>query len=96
MAKEKGSSKSGGRKAGTPNKVSKAAREVINQIIEDGAPKFRVTMDKIYVEDPPLYAALFIKMLPYVTPKLNSVDIKDTTNVEKSLEQQLAEMAEEQ
>lgn len=95
MAKEKGSSKSGGRKAGTPNKVSKAAREVINQIIEDGAPKFRDTMDKIYAEDPPLYAALYIKMLPYVTPKLNSVDIKDTTNVEKSLEQQLAEMAEE-
>lgn len=94
MAKEKGTAKTGGRKAGTPNKVSKAAREVINQIIDDGAPKFQEAMDRIYAEDKPLYAALYIKMLPYVTPKLNSVDIKDSSSVEKTIEEQLADMCE--
>lgn len=94
MAKEKGSAKTGGRKAGTPNKVSKAAREVINQIIDEGAPKFQEAMERIYQEDKPLYAALYIKMLPYVTPKLNSVDIKDSSSVDKTIEEQLADMCE--
>lgn len=85
--------KTGGRKAGTPNKVSKTARQVINEILDTNAPRFSKVMEEIYENDKPLFAALYIKMLPYVTPKLNSVDIHDSKSDDKSIEAQLAEMA---
>lgn len=87
--------KYGGRKAGTPNKVSKTARQVINDILDDNAPRFARTMEEIYANDKPLFAALYIKMLPYVTPRLNSVDVRAAETEDKSIEQQLAEMATE-
>lgn len=91
----KGQPKSGGRKTGTPNKVSKAAREVVSEMIEQEATHFATAMREIYENDKPLFAALYIKMLPYVTPKLNSVDFRDKTDVDRTFEQQLADMAAE-
>jgi hypothetical protein len=91
----KGTAKTGGRKSGTPNRVTRAAREVIGELLDQNAPRFAAAMDEIYTTDKPLFAALYIKMLPYVTPKLNAVDIRDKTDKEKGIEQELAEMAAE-
>lgn len=95
MPKEKGSAKTGGRVAGTPNKVSKAAKEVLAGFIEGEAQNFQDAMKYIYENDKPLYAALYIKMLPYVLPKLNSVDVTSSNKTKVSIEDQLRMMSEE-
>lgn len=95
MPREKGSPKTGGRKAGTPNKVTKATKEVLAQFIGDEADNFKEAMHQIYKEDKVTYAALYVKMLPYVIPRLNSVDVNSTNNTKLSMEQQLLDMANE-
>ena len=96
MPRGKGTAKTGGRKAGTPNKVSKASRELVNDIIERNATNFDKAMEEIYANDKVTFAAIYVKLIPYVTPKLNSVDIKDTTNREKDIEDILKEMSQKQ
>lgn len=95
MPREKGSKKTGGRVAGTPNKVTKAAKEVLSGFIEGEAENFKSAMKDIYENDKPLYAALYIKMLPYVLPKLNSVDVTSSNKTRLSIEDQLRIMSEE-
>ena len=95
MPREKGSKKTGGRVAGTPNKVTKAAKEILSGFIEGEAENFQQAMSEIYENDKPLYAALYIKMLPYVLPKLNSVDVTSSNKTRLSIEDQLRIMSEE-
>lgn len=95
MAKEKGSAKTGGRKAGTPNKVNKATKEVIAEYIGDSAENFKSAMQEVYDNDKPLFCALYIKLLPYVSPRLNSVDVTGTTKTKLSIEEQLRQMSED-
>lgn len=95
MGKKKGSAKTGGRTAGTPNKVTKRTKDIIVDAISSRADKFEDAMDAIFKEDKALFAALYIKLLPYVTPRLNAVDISDTTKRDKGLEDTLKEMAED-
>lgn len=95
MPREKGSAKTGGRTAGTPNKVTKQAKELLSGFIGEEAENFKTAMKDIFANDKPLYAALYIKMLPYVLPKLNSVDVTSNNATKLSFEEQLRMMSEE-
>lgn len=95
MPREKGTPKTGGRKAGTPNVVTKQAKELLSGFIGDEAEHFKSAMQEIYANDKPLFAALYIKMLPYVMPKLNSVDVTSNNATKLSFEEQLRMMSEE-
>lgn len=94
MPKEKGSPKTGGRKAGTPNKITKATKEVLAEFIGSEADNFKEAMHQIYEEDKVTYAALYVKMLPYVIPRLNSVDVNSTNSTKLSVEDTLKAMSE--
>lgn len=80
--------KTGGRKAGTPNKVTKTVREslrdaitgYLNGINEKG---FSLAQDLMQIEEPAGRLAMVAKFLPYVAPKLQSVSFNsdDTRNL---------------
>lgn len=94
--RQPGTPKTGGRKAGTPNKVSKAVREQLEEIIVGRLDNLAQSLDAIYDSgDYPVFAAMMSKFIPYIAPRLNNVDIRDTTKRDKTLEEQLKEMAEE-
>ena len=102
MKKEEGNNKTpkeirkktGGRKAGTPNKVTKAVRESLKDAITGylngmNEKGFSLAQDLYAIEEPAGRLAMIAKFLPYVAPKLQSISFNsdDTRNltVEESL-----------
>ena len=86
--------KTGGRKAGTPNKVTKAVRESLKDAITGylngmNEKGFSLAQDLYAIEEPAGRLAMIAKFLPYVAPKLQSISFNsdDTRNltVEESL-----------
>lgn len=71
MARKKGSPKLGGREKGTPNKVTKEARELIQQAID--LPTFKRRLNKI--KSDAQYCAIVLKLMEFVLPKMKSVEI---------------------
>ena len=62
MARQKGTPKTGGRRAGTANKITKALREMILQALDEaGGVKYLVTLAN---ETPAAFASLLGKVLP--------------------------------
>lgn len=86
--------KTGGRKAGTPNKVTKAVRESLKDAITGylngmNEKGFSFAQDLYAIEEPAGRLAMIAKFLPYVAPKLQSISFNsdDTRSltVEKTL-----------
>ena len=80
--------KTGGRKAGTPNKVTKAVRESLKDAITGylngmNDKGFSLEQDLYAIEEPAGRLALVAKFLPYVAPKLQSISFNndDTRNL---------------
>lgn len=69
--------KTGGRQAGTPNKVTKEAREIIKSIVEDELNKLPEYFNKLEVID---RLHILCKLIPYVCPKLEPED-KNVNNI---------------
>ena len=82
MAKPKGSPKTGGRTAGTPNKITGEIRSVLAPLITDyvsgqGIGKNRRTLaNDLEVMEPEDRAKIITNLVPYVIPKLQSVEVK--------------------
>ena len=73
MQFEKGRQKTGGRKAGTPNKTAKELREQLRGIVQtslDELPEILAALE------PTDRARFLVAFLPYVMPKLNSVELR--------------------
>jgi len=70
----------GGRKAGTPNKISKATRERIEAIVDDlfNGLQLHELNNKEKID-------LLTKLLPYVTPKLQAHQINQNHEHFKTL-----------
>ena len=64
MAKAKGSPKTGGRKKGTPNKITKNVREAILQAFEEAGGV--VYLRRVAKEDPKTFCTLLGKTMPTV------------------------------
>lgn len=65
--------KNGGRKKGTPNKITKELRETIKEILESEFKKMPEILKSL---DPEKRMNLLIKLLPFVVPKLETTTIK--------------------
>lgn len=82
---KKGREKTGGRKAGTPNKTTKALREALTPIMAayfSGVADPSIDFQKSWAEDlnqmsPADRAHSMQAMAPFVMPKLQSVEIKE-------------------
>lgn len=70
--------KTGGRKAGTPNKITKSVREglkdaIMGYITGINEKGYSLKDDLLRIEEPAGRLAIAAKFMPYVAPKLQSV-----------------------
>lgn len=93
MARKKGDGKGqqgGGRKKGTPNKVTAEVKELIASFIDGNWKNFESAYKEI--KDPERKCKIYLELLPYVTPKLASVE--DKVQVTKlTMEQELSKIS---
>ena len=68
--KPKGSQKSGGRVAGTPNRATTQAREAIAKFVDGNAHRLEGWLDKVAQENPEKAFQLFQSVVEYHVPKL--------------------------
>lgn len=88
----KGGEKHGGRQKGTPNKMTTKTREIIFKITSDyyNSEDFNKDLKELESKD-----RLWImeKLLNYSVPKLQSTIVELTSETEKTIEDQLKELA---
>lgn len=91
--------KTGGRKAGTTNKITKTVRESLsdaitgyfNGINEKG---YSLASDLMQIEEPAGRLAIVAKFLPYVAPKLQSISFNNDEHRSLSVEETFMELEE--
>lgn len=99
--KNDGRGRMGGRKKGTPNKTTAELREALTPIISryfngEGVGSDAICFEKDIQEMEPLERARAMAgVLPYVMPKLASVEVKDAARP-KTFKDELAELAEKE
>lgn len=93
MPRPKGQPKIGGRKKGTPNKVSKDLRERIRLFLDEKWPEAIETWETI--DKPGEKLRLYIDLSRFVLPVLQSVSLDATVKKEDSVEDDLHELGEE-
>lgn len=76
---KKGHKKVGGRKPGTPNKVTKEARAIFNEVMEGEMPNIKKALDSVRTKSPGLYLKSLSALMPFFMSK--KVDV--TTDGEK-------------
>ena len=78
--------KYGGRKKGTPNKVTKDIKNAFRQLIESNIDNLSEWLNSIAKENPEKAFDLILKLSEYVTPKLNRTEYKEQTSIEDLLQ----------
>lgn len=77
MARQKGDGRGnqgGGRKPGTPNRVTRERRELINMFLDENWEKFK----KDYAEaDAATRLKIYMEMIQYTTPKMASMEYRE-------------------
>lgn len=63
--------KTGGRKAGTPNKITSELRESLKAILAGELVTLSVTLDKLPDKD---RLDVVLKLMPYCMPKIESIN----------------------
>lgn len=71
--------KYGGRKKGTPNRLTKEVRAVLKDVVFDEMSQIQIHFEKL---DPKNRIELLIKLLPYVCPKITSESYKINEPIE--------------
>ena len=64
----------GGRKAGTPNKITKTMRELLSDFCEENFEEFKKEWHEI--KSPTNKCKIYLAAQEFVTPKLSSIDLK--------------------
>ncbi|MDG1934656.1 MAG: hypothetical protein P8I52_07180 [Flavobacteriales bacterium] len=67
--------KYGGREKGTPNKLTKEIRKILNDIIHKELEKAEENLNTL---EPKQRLELLIKLMPYVLPKVESISDSDS------------------
>lgn len=77
MARQKndGKGRMGGRKAGTPNKVTVLNGELVQCLLDDNFPKAKKLLAEI--DDPNDFWRIYLKLMEFRLPKMSSVDITE-------------------
>lgn len=82
-----------GRPKGAQNVEKKELRKLIKALAEKKFDDFEKKLDAI--DKPELYCRVYIDMIKFVLPTLQSVTLDDTTNKEKTIEERLNELSKE-
>lgn len=70
VGRPKGGAKTGGRQAGTPNKVNAEFRETVRKLLEDNAENFAVWLAQVAAEDPDKALQRLTQLAEFAAPKL--------------------------
>ena len=92
MQFEKGHKKIGGRKKGTPNKVTSETRDCIAGAINREVNKIPKMLRKLE-EDPAAWILAFSRLLPYLLPKMHTITLDDISG-KAALSERLSELNE--
>lgn len=85
--------KTGGRKAGTPNKTTAITKEAISKIIDEYNSSGMMQSDLMGL-DPRDRLEITVKLMSYVLPKVQSVALDVSGNIStKTIEDELTELA---
>ena len=86
--------KTGGRKKGTPNKHTAFSKAVITEILNDytSSGQFRKDLEEL---DADKRLDKIIKIMAFDIPKPQAVDVNITSNMQKTIEDKLVELSEE-
>lgn len=84
--------KTGGRKKGTPNKVTKGIRELISQATEEYYNSV-LFLNDIALLDPKDRVSIMEKLTNYVAPKMQSTTIDAVVQNRKTIEDKLEELS---
>jgi hypothetical protein len=83
--------KFGGRRRGTPNRVTSDVRQALRDLANANAPRVQEWLDSVADTDPAEALRLWLALLRYVTPTLQAAAIADLTPA-KSTRARLASM----
>lgn len=92
MARQKGDGKGnqgGGRRPGTPNRVTRERRELISEFLDENWEDFK---RHYQAADPPTKLKIYMEMIPYTTPKMATIDYK-VKEVQKTFADELDEVS---
>lgn len=92
--------KTGGRKAGTPNKVTKSVRESLRDVLTSyingtGINGNSLEADLGQIKEPAARLAIIAKYLPYAAPKLQSVSFNSDETRNLSVEEGFMKLEED-
>lgn len=77
MARPKGTKKTGGRKKGTPNKVTESTRHWIGRLIEDNKAQIEEDLKAL---EPKERLQVLERFMQYTLPKMQSIQAKINLN----------------
>ena len=91
--------KTGGRKAGTPNKVTKSVRESLRDALTGyingiNEKNYSLFTDLMQIQEPAGRLAMVAKFLPYVAPKFQSVSFNNDESRNLSVEESFMQLEE--
>jgi hypothetical protein len=86
MSRQKGTPKTGGRKAGTPNKTTTDIKMWVANILDGGRADFEKRLKKL---DDREYIRTFVGLLGYVMPKMAPTTPEDILRKEREMMQEL-------
>lgn len=79
MGRTKGCAKTGGRKKGTPNKVSRDLRGWIFEVLEAGKDAF---VQNLSMTEPKDFCKVYLGLMGYVMPKMVAVTAEEARRAE--------------
>lgn len=91
--------KTGGRKAGTPNKITKSVRESLRDALTGyingiNEKNYSLFTDLMQIDEPAGRLAMVAKFLPYVAPKLQAVSFNNDESRNLSVEESFMQLEE--
>ena len=72
-----------GRPKGSSNKITTEVRECVSQLLYEEVTKLKTALDEVRQESPSKYIELVTKLLPYVAPKLSSIQVTEDMTEKK-------------
>lgn len=93
MANIKGSPKTGGRRKGTPNKVTASTKQWIADFLGDNRERFALMMECL---QPIEFVKVYLSLLQYEIPKRQAIGLQDMTPRELAKQFNWSTLTEEQ